>query len=228
MVGKKLILGPNEWRKGSWVNDFCIRPMTDYDIDTCVDVHICSFQGFFLTFLGERFLRELYLAIRQDPQGIAFVAEENDSILGFVVGATCVSGLYRRLLRKRVFRFAWASAGAFFKRPQILPRLLRAFSAASEKDPAENCGTLMSIAVLPETQGRGVGKYLVQAFLAEAHRRGLENVILNTDRDHNESTNAFYLRQGFSLLRSYATPEGRWMNQYIIPLNVPAVAGAAA
>ena len=80
-------------------------------------------------------------------------------------------------------------------------------------------GTLMSIAVLPECQGSGIGQTLVSAFLDEAVRRGLRQVDLTTDRDHNEPANRFYQRMGFVCERSFVTPEGRAMNEYVIDLS---------
>jgi ribosomal protein S18 acetylase RimI-like enzyme len=78
---------------------------------------------------------------------------------------------------------------------------------------------LMSIAVLPETQGKGIGQALVRAFLDEAARRGLCQVDLTTDRDHNEATNCFYQNLGFTCERTFTTPEGRAMNEYVINLD---------
>ncbi len=77
----------------------------------------------------------------------------------------------------------------------------------------------MSIAVVPEAQGFGVGQKLVHAFLVEASRRGCEHVNLTTDRLNNESANRFYQRLGFSLFNNYITPEGREMNEYLIALS---------
>lgn len=77
----------------------------------------------------------------------------------------------------------------------------------------------MSIAVLPECQGSGIGQLLVRAFLDEAKRRGLRQVDLTTDRDNNESANRFYQRMGFVCERSFVTPENRAMNEYVIDLS---------
>jgi ribosomal protein S18 acetylase RimI-like enzyme len=89
-----------------------------------------------------------------------------------------------------------------------------------QADPGEGCGTLMSIAVLPETQGKGIGRKLVDAFLVEADRRGLKQVNLLTDKQDNNATNRFYQRYGFHVHRSYITPEGREINEYRIDLPV--------
>ena len=73
----------------------------------------------------------------------------------------------------------------------------------------------MSIAVSPEFQGRGIGKQLVEAFCQELAARGEPAVCLTTDRDDNEAVNRFYQRLNFQLARSFITPEGRAMNEYV-------------
>ena len=74
----------------------------------------------------------------------------------------------------------------------------------------------MSIAVDPNAAGRGIGKLLIDAFLEEMKRRGVLSVSLTTDRDDNEPVNTFYRNRGFWLTRQFVTPEGRWMNEYLI------------
>ena len=51
------------------MTDWYIRPMHAADCSAAVEVHLLAFQGFFLTFLGSRFLGELYSAILDDPSG---------------------------------------------------------------------------------------------------------------------------------------------------------------
>jgi len=70
-------------------------------------------------------------------------------------------------------------------------------------------------------QRQGIGRLLVRAFLDEACVRELENINLTTDSFDNDGVNRFYQRLGFSLLRTYTTPEGRKMNEYIIALPAP-------
>lgn len=203
------------------MSDIQIRPMLVTDAKASAAVHMCTFQGFFLTFLGRRFLVTLYDGIVRDATGIAFVAESRERVIGFVAGSTHISGLYRRLLTKSLWSFGWSSFNAFLRKPVILPRLLRAFGRPAYKDPVPNSATLMSLGVLPEAQGCGVGRRLVLSFMDTARQRGLQNVILDTDREQNDSTNRFYQKLGFSVLDTYATPEGRQMNQYFIALGVP-------
>ncbi len=78
---------------------------------------------------------------------------------------------------------------------------------------------LMSIAVNPDEQGKGVGRQLISAFLQEARSCGASSVLLSTDAINNDAVNHFYLRAGFQILKVYVTPEKRQMNEYIYPLG---------
>jgi len=189
------------------------------DVPQVVIIHLESFQGFFLSLLGPNFLRQLYTSILEDPSGIAWVYKEASQVIGFVAGTSQPPGFYRRLAERHWQQFALASFGPFLRQPSILPRLLRAFKTPYQDLPRENCGKLLSIAVLPEYQGKGIGEALILAFFDEAKSRGLEQVILTTDRDHNEGVNRFYQALGFTIHRSFITPEGREMNEYQIYLH---------
>jgi ribosomal protein S18 acetylase RimI-like enzyme len=198
--------------------NFHIARMDQNEVPAVIDVHLRSFPGFFLTFLGSAFLRELYLATIEDLSGIGFVAKDGTWILGFVTGTAQPAGFYRRLLQKRWWRFGLAAVRPALKQPSIIPRLLRAFSMPTQAAQQGKHGTLMSLAVHPDAQDRGIGQSLVTAFLREASQRGLEQVDLTTDRDNNDSVNRFYERLGFVCARSFTTPEGRAMNDYLIDL----------
>lgn len=195
-----------------------IRVMNSNDVNAVVKVHLSSFQGFFLTFLGRRFLSELYTGIVADATGIAFVYREEARILGFVTGISQPAGFYDRLLHRLWWRFALASLMPILKNPSIIPRLLRAFRKPQDVSNQPDTGTLMSVAVSPEVQSRGLGQALVKAFLEEATNRGLMHVDLTTDKNNNDSVNQFYERMGFRCSRTFVTSEGREMKEYVIDL----------
>jgi ribosomal protein S18 acetylase RimI-like enzyme len=165
-------------------------------------------------------LSELYRGIVKDPSGIAFVAFTDQRVIGFVAGTDHPTGFYSRLLKKRWWRFALTSLPAVITDPSTFFRLFRALSMPQQVTQEKGRCTLMSIAVLPAEQKRGVGRPLVKAFLGEAVKRGLQQVDLTTDKLNNDSVNHFYLQQGFSYSRSFVTPEGREMNEYILDLGV--------
>lgn len=207
-------LGPNESELQQMKAQ--IRPMQPKDVADVVAVHCGSFPGFFLTFLGPRFLRLLYSEILRSPDHVAYVAlDENGSVVGFVAGVTEQSGFFGRLARRRWVAFGWAAAGAAIRRPSIIPRLARALKRPRETQDSATSALLMSIAVNPQSAGHGVGASLVRRFLETMHERNIRAVSLTTDRDNNERTNRFYQHLNFRLVREFATPEGRWMNEYM-------------
>lgn len=196
-----------------------IRKLITRDVSHVVAVHLSSFPGFFLSFLGCRFLSLFYSGICTAQEGIAFVYL-NDAGLpaGFVAGTSNPGGFYSRLLKRDWLKFALASIVPVLKKPSVIWRVARAVSHPSDNPIGDDVAGLFSIGVLPELQGTGAGKKLVQAFLDEAKQRGCIRVFLTTDRDNNDAVNAFYSKLGFVLERQYVTPEGRRMNEYWITL----------
>ena len=200
--------------------DYEINDLELKHIQGVVAAHLKSFPGFFLTFLGPAFLRELYSSLLKDRFGICLVALDKEKVVGFVAGTTRSSGVNSRLLRQRLAKFGLGVLPAILKRPSILPRLFRGiFDPYGQPSASSNRGRLMSVAVLPEVQGKGIGQQLVRVFLKKASLCDVSQVELATKKNQNEATNLFYQRLGFIMERSFTTPEGREMNQYLIELD---------
>lgn len=199
-----------------------ILPLSGAHLDEVVALHRRSFpaNGFFLSFLGPRFLRLYYEGIVGFPDAIGYVLVEEEKVVGLVCGTVGPSGFYRYLLRTRWWRFALAALGAALRKPAIVPRLVRAWRYPQETPISPECATLTSLAVDPDHMGRGIGAELVAAFLQGLLKHGGgRSVSLTTDRDGNDGVNAFYQAQGFRCTRSYITPEGRRMNEYTLQLG---------
>jgi len=197
------------------VTEPAVRPMTVSDVREVVRVHMSGFPGFFLTFLGPGFLRELYRGIVSDPAGVAFVTEHGGVITGFVAGTTDPSGFYSRLMKRRLLQFGIQAAIATLRRPSAAPRLLRALGRSSAAPDAKTGrAELMSLAVLPSARGGGEGGKLVEGFVTRSRELGSTTVFLTTDAVGNDDVNAFYVRRGFALARTFTTREGRNMNEY--------------
>src|SRR4030066_589383 len=97
-----------------------IRQMTKSDIERVVEIHLQVFEGFFLSFLGPRFLTILYSAIVDDPTGISFLAFDEQNTYGFVAGTTEAAGFYRRIIMHRLLKFTVASFPPLLRNPRIL------------------------------------------------------------------------------------------------------------
>ena len=196
-----------------------IQRMEGKNISRVVEIHLASFPGFFLTYLGARFLLIYYNAICTAPEGIAYVHVDDVGFpAGFVAGTSDPRGFYSRLLRQDWIRFSLASLAAIVRKPSILPRVARGFLHPSRNPAGEEVAGLFSIGVLPKLQGTGAGRMLVDSFLSEARKRGCRRVFLTTDRDGNDAVNAFYRKLGFRVERQFETSEGRAMNEYWIDL----------
>jgi ribosomal protein S18 acetylase RimI-like enzyme len=190
-----------------------VMPMDQDHVGVVVDIHMATFPGFFLSFLGRRFLSLYYHGILRSADGIGLISVSENAVSGFVTGFVNPSGFYKRLLKSDWFRFGMASVPALVKKPSVAFRLLRAF-LKSAGAPQGEAVELSSLAVSPGEQGKGTGRILVAAFLQEAVRKAGSYVYLTTDARENARVNEFYQQQGFQLVRTYVTPEKRQMCEY--------------
>ena len=196
-------------------------PMGKKHVPEVVKVHIASFPDFFLSFLGPRFLSLFYVGVCIATEGIGFVYfNEGGQLVGFVAGSANPRGFFSRLLKRDWLRFSLASVGTIIRNPYVIRRIARGLHHSKSNPLGADIAGLFSIGVLPELQGTGAGKLLVQAFLREAGARGCKRVFLTTDRDNNDCVNAFYTKLGFRIERQYVTPEGRQMNEYWINIDI--------
>src|SRR5262249_31019592 len=144
-----------------------------HHVEHVVRIHLESFPTFFLSFLGARFLRELYGSFLVDPVGVGLVAvNQEDKVIGVAVGAIDPRGYFTRLLKRRWWAFCLGSIGAVAKRPSVTPRLFRALYYRGEPPTGPVRALLSSILVEPRSQNSGVGKLLIHGWVNEVRRRG--------------------------------------------------------
>lgn len=198
-----------------------IERMSVQHLEQAASVHIAAFPGFFITSLGYKFVRELYMAYACDKAAVALIAtDEMGMVLGAILGAIDSRGFYRRLLLRRWWKFGIASAVAVWHRPSIMLRLLRALKyRGDQKSGTPGQALLSSIAVAPWAQGRGVGTQLIVAWISAVQRTGVCGCYLTTDACENEGVNLFYSKHGWRIEHSFKTPEGRSMNYYVLRFN---------
>lgn len=195
-----------------------IRPATSADVPKITEIHLAAFPGFFLSFLGARFLRLFYSEAVLLGE-ICLVATSGGAVVGFTMGSAQPGGFYGKLIKRRLFAFGLAALPAVLRKPSTALRVARALLKPKQAAKAAGIATLMSIGVDPAVQGTGAGKALVLAFFDEARRRGASVVDLTTDKVENERTNAFYRALGLVVAREIVTPEGRILNEYEIDVR---------
>ena len=198
--------------------EICVTKNPKY-VDDIVEIHLNTFMGFFLTFLGKGFLKTLYKGFISHSQSGIIVALKEDKPIGFCAYSEDLSGFYKYLIKKKLPWFAWYAAGAFIRKPKVLFRLLRAFSYSDESKRVESYVELSSIGVMPEEKNQGIGSAMIKYLCEILDVSKFKYIKLETDRDDNEIANCFYQRNGFVLDHAYETPEGRGMNEYRLYLG---------
>lgn len=184
-------------------------------ISDIVDIHMSTFTGFFLTFMGKGFLRAMYKSYcEHNNSGLLTAFDIDGNVVGFLAYSYDMSGLYKYMIKKKLFLFGWYSLGAFLRKPKIFMRLVRAFLRPNESKRQEKYVELSSIGVHPNSKTHGIGTLLIKALKDLVDFSEYEYISLETDAENNDKVNKFYTKNGFSLVRDYSTPEGRKMNEY--------------
>lgn len=183
-------------------------------VDKVADIHILTFKGFFLTFLGRGFLKQLYTSFCEYHDSGLLVAEEDGNTVGFLAYSGDYSGLFKYMIRTKLIMFAWYSAGAFLRKPKVFMRLIRAFLKPSETKRVENYVELSSIGVDPHYGGKGIGTKLIDKLKQMVDFQKYEYISLETDAVNNDYAIVFYEDNDFVRVRSFETSEGRKMFEY--------------
>ena len=180
-----------------------------------VGIHLDTFTGFFLTFMGRGFLNQMYRSYCEHSDSDLLVAfDDDEKPIGFLAYSGDMSGLYKYMIKKKLIPFAWYSLGAFFRKPKVFMRLIRAFLKPGESRREENYVELASIGVNPNIKSKGVGTQLISHLKELVDFEKYAYISLETDAVNNEGANHFYQKNGFVLEREYETHEGRKMNEY--------------
>jgi ribosomal protein S18 acetylase RimI-like enzyme len=207
------VSSPPELRR----DELHVRALERKDVAAVVEIHLRSFQGFFLSQLGRRFLAELYRGFVTDSSAICLIALRGGEPQGFVAGTSDSERFFRSLLQKRWYAFVIAAIPGLVRHPlQVSRKLFSALFFRGDKPAAlRNSALLSSIAVSPGANGRGIGRRLVEDFCSEAAARGCTSVYLTTDLDDNQLANDFYARCGFTVESVIKKSRDRRMNRYL-------------
>jgi len=198
-------------------------------------------DGFFVRF-GARFLATYHATFLAGPYATALSIGPTGAPLGFVVGTSDNARHYRWLVRN-AGSLAWSGAAALSVRPGLAYRLLRtrggryarsllrllrnrAGTRASSRRDADVGGSvgavppvvavLTHVAVAPEAQGTGLGRVLVEAFVAHARAQGADEIRLIAHR-HTPAP-GFYRRLGWSSLGARTASDGSLVEEFQLVL----------
>ena len=183
-------------------------------IDEIVTIHLNTFTGFFLTFMGRGFLRQMHQSYCDHEESGLLVAEGDGKTVGFLAYSSDFSGLYKFMIKTRLVQFGWYSMGAFFRRPSAFLHIIKAFLKPSEVKRKEKYVELSSIGVDPNVKSKGVGSKLIEKLKKLVDFEEYAYITLETDAVNNEGAIHFYEKNGFIRERMFVTDEGRKMYEY--------------
>lgn len=183
-------------------------------IDEIVTIHLNTFTGFFLTFMGRGFLKQMYQSYCDHNESGLLVAEEDGKAMGFLAYSSNFSGLYKFMIKTRLIQFGWYSVGAFFRRPSAFLHIVSAFLKPGEAKRKEKYVELSSIGVAPVLKSKGVGSKLIEQLKKQVDFENYAYINLETDAVDNEGAIHFYEKNGFVREKMFETDEGRKMYEY--------------
>lgn len=183
-------------------------------INDIVTIHLNTFTGFFLTFMGRGFLNQMYTSYCDYEEAGLLVAEEDGKAIGFLAYSSNFSGLYKFMIKTRLIRFGWYSIGAFFRRTSAFMHIISAFLKPGEAKREEKYVELSSIGVDPNNKSKGIGSLLIDSLKRKVDFTKFAYINLETDAVDNEVAIHFYEKNGFVRKRMFETDEGRKMYEY--------------
>lgn len=95
------------------------------DINGIVAVHLDAFKDFFLSSLGERFLRLYYRSFIDSKQGIVLCAKEDNEVVGFSACSYVCNGFNTSLVKDNLLKYMAESFVLLFTKPLALIRLVK-------------------------------------------------------------------------------------------------------
>lgn len=187
-----------------------VRAMHACDLDFVTRLHRDEFPSNVVTRLGFALLRAYYASFVASPHAVAYAAEVDGNVVGYLVGIVRLGPHRRRLLTRHVILLAPAAAIGAIARPQLAMTLLktrlarrRATRRTHEMPVAEHSGApaeptiavLSHVAVARSHRGLGLGAALVGQFEREATATGVDRLCLATTEE--SGAQGFYERRGW-------------------------------
>ena len=191
------------------------------DVNRIVAVHLDAFKDFFLSSLGERFLRLYYRSFIDSKQGIVLCAKDDNKVVGFSACSYVCNGFNTSLVKDNLLKYMVESVVLLFTKPLALIRLAKNMTKESpeaQQFAGGGYAELYSIAVSPSCQGKGIGKALLSA-IEDDVRNHNNQISLTTDYNNNEKTIGFYHTSGYEDLYEFISYPNRKMWRMIKTLD---------
>lgn len=180
------------------ISDIIVRNMEINDLQFVVEVHKKAFPDFFMTEMGDNFLKSYYQTVINYGGCIAIVSiGYKNYINGFAAGFIDQKSFYK-LYKKNWYKFLLPIFIGLLRRPFLIKDVFHNFlriNKMSFRDRSEESCELSSIGVY--SQKKGVGSILLNAFIDKAINKKAKEIYLDTDLENNEDVIKFYKKHKF-------------------------------
>lgn len=197
-----------------------VKGITLSELDTIVSIHNNAFPGFFLTQLGNSFLKTYYRAVLKHYDGILLGCYDEDRLVGFCAATMLASGFNVRLIKSDWPSFMRVGTFLFLTNMSSIKRLYLNLSKRDSgyADTGEYA-ELLSIGVDFSYQGKGIGKQLLTELEKSVYGKGGVKLSLTTDFYNNQKTIGFYQTMGYRPLYDFIAYPDRKMYRMIKSLT---------
>jgi len=203
-----------------------VRPMARQDIIKLVPLHQAILDDEFIVQFGGKFLCRYYRAFIDSPYAVALVAFDNQSeqYIGALLGTIRPALHYRFLTKRYGIGFAMDLFLRCVARPKlgyslvqtrlkryikgVIRSLIRTKAVPSAVQiPPEQVADITHLFVDTTTQGKGVGRRLVDKYEYYAVREGVTQIDLVTSSEEH-GAGRFYEKLGWSLADKITSQSG--------------------
>ena len=180
-------------------------------------LHIQCISTGFISSMGIDFVTCLYEAIVQSNSSFGVVAVRNEKVLGFAAFTTNINTLYKSIIWRKGLRFALILAGQICSLKQVKKIFETVFYPTRIKNKDLPSAELLSIAVAPEEQRKGLASQLVEMGFRHCRETGVDKVkvLIGTD---NKAGNKLYIKSGFEPAGQIIN-HGLLSNVYVAQIN---------
>ncbi len=193
-----------------------IKPILKSEINSAVKIHVAAFPDFFLTQLGDVFLRFYYESVLKHKQGILIGAYEAEKLIGFCATTQRSKSFNLSLIINNFLQFSIVGVRLLFTNPKAIIRLLKNLTKSDSKvDDDGAYAEILSVCVDPNQQGGGVGKKLLKAVEEELEKNKIVKLSLTTDYYNNENAINFYKSLNYNIMYVFEAYPNRKMYRLI-------------